>query len=146
MAYTEISRVLSRYFLYLAAILVIPLLVAISYEFFLEKNIYFPVPATFAFLSTIGICLICSKLLQWWGRKAKGTLYRKEGILIVVSIWFLTAAVGSCPFLITQTIKNPIDAYFETMSGLTTTGATIIYPKAYQNGIEVEATIQNPVG
>lgn len=145
MAFTEISRVLSRYFLYLAGILVIPLCVAISYEFFIEKTIYFSIPATFAFLATIAICLLCSLLFQWWGRKAIGTLYRKEGILLVVSIWFLTAAVGSCPFLITQTIKNPIDAYFETMSGLTTTGASIIYPKTYKNGIEVKATIQNPL-
>ena len=145
MLYREISRVLGRYFLYLAGILVIPLLVAISYEFFIEKTIYFSVPATFAFLGTIGICLICSMLFQWWGKKAHGTLYRKEGILLVVSIWFLTAAVSSCPFLMTKTIKNPIDAYFETMSGLTTTGATIIYPKAYENGAEVQATIKNPL-
>src|SRR3984957_13105458 len=116
MAYIEISRVLSRYFLYLAGILVIPLCVAISYDFFIEKSVYFLIPATFAFLGTIAICLICSLLFEWWGRKAKGTLYRKEGILLVVSIWFLTAAVGSCPFLITQTIKNPVDAYFESMS------------------------------
>ena len=98
MSYIEISRVLSRYFLYLAGILVIPLCVAISYEFFIEKTIFFPIPASFAFLGTIAICLICSMLFQWWGKKAKGTLYRKEGILLVVSIWFLTAAVGSCPF------------------------------------------------
>jgi trk system potassium uptake protein TrkH len=143
MAYTEISRVLSRYFLYLAGILLIPLCVAISYEFVIEKTIYFSIPATFAFLETIAICLVCSMLFQWWGRKAKGTLYRKEGILLVVSIWFLTAAIGSCPFLITQTIKNPVDAYFETMSGLTTTGASIIYPKSYENGAEVQATVQN---
>jgi len=142
MAYIEISRVLSRYFLYLAGILLIPLCVAVSYEFFIE-TIYFPIPATFAFLGTIAICLICSMLFKWWGRKAKGVLYRKEGILLVVSIWFLTAAVGSSPFLITQTIKNPVDAYFETMSGLTTTGASIIYPKSYENGHEVQATVQN---
>ena len=145
MGYIEISRILSRYFLYLAGILIIPLCVAVSYEFFIEKTIYFPVPATFAFLGTIAICLICSMLFQWWGRKANGTLYRKEGILLVVSIWFLTAAVGSCPFLITQTIKNPVDAYFESMSGLTTTGASIIYPKSYENGTEVRATVQNPL-
>lgn len=145
MLYTEISRVLGRYFLYLAAILLIPLLVAISYEFFIEKTVYFSISATFAFLGTIGICLICSLLFQWWGRKAKGTLYRKEGILLVVSIWFLTAAVGSCPFLITKTIKNPIDAYFETMSGLTTTGATILYPKVFENGMEVKTTVKNPL-
>jgi trk system potassium uptake protein TrkH len=130
----------------LAAILLIPLGVAVYYEFFLEKQIYFSIPATFAFLGTIGICLICSTLFRWWGRKARGTLYRKEGILLVVSIWFLTAAVGSCPFLITQTIKNPIDAYFETMSGLTTTGATIISPKHYdEKGEEVSDVVRNPL-
>jgi trk system potassium uptake protein TrkH len=145
MSFAEISRVLSRYFLYLAAILLIPLSVAIAYEFFIEKKIYFSVPATFSFLETIGICLVSSMLCRWWGRKARGTLYRKESILLVVSIWFFTAAIGSCPFLITKTIKNPIDAYFETMSGLTTTGATIIYPKLYENGKEALAFVPNPL-
>ncbi|HEX4840022.1 MAG TPA: TrkH family potassium uptake protein [Rhabdochlamydiaceae bacterium] len=145
MSYTEISRVLGRYFLYLAGILVIPLGVAIFYEFIIDKTFYFSIPATFAFLATIAVCLLCSLLFQWFGRKAKGTLYRKEGIFLVVSIWFLTAAVGSCPFLMTKTIKNPIDAYFETMSGLTTTGASILYPKIYEKGKEVEATVPNPL-
>ncbi len=145
MSYAEISRVLSRYFLYLAGILLIPFAVAVAYEFYIDKTIYFATPASFAFLETIGICLLSSKLFQWWGRKAKGTLYRKEGILLVVSIWFFTAAIGSCPFLITKTIQNPIDAYFESMSGLTTTGATILYPKQYDGDIEVSAVVQNPL-
>lgn len=145
MSYAEISRVLSRYFLYLAAILLIPLSVSVAYEFVIEKKIFFSTPATFAFLETIAICLICSTIFRWGGRKARGTLYRKESILLVVSIWFLTAAVGSCPFLITKTIKNPIDAYFETVSGLTTTGATIIYPKVYEEGKEVLAYVPNPL-
>lgn len=145
MFYAEISRVLSRYFLYFAGILLIPLGVAIAFEFFIEKIIYFSTPASFAFLETIGICLLAATLFRWWGRKAKGTLYRKESILLVVLIWLLTAAVGACPFLITKTIPDPIDAYFETTSGLTTTGATILYPKKYKEGSEIEAVIQNPL-
>lgn len=145
MFYSEISRVLGKYFLYLAGILLIPLAVAIGYEFFLEKTIYFSTSATVAFLETIGVCLAAALLCYFFGKKSTGVLYRKESILIVVLIWFLTAAVGACPFLFTKTIKDPIDAYFESMSGLTTTGATILYPKIYEDGKEVPAVVQNPL-
>ena len=145
MAYAEISRVLGRFFLILTAILLIPLSVAITYEFFIEKTIYFSTPATLAFLETMGVCLAAAVLFQWLGRKATGTLYRKESILVVVLIWFFTAAIGSLPFLFTNVIKNPVDAYFEATSGLTTTGATIIYPKQYSNGIEKAVSLRNPL-
>lgn len=140
----EIGRVLGRYFLYLAAILLIPLAVAISYEFFIEKKIYFPLSVSMAFAITIGICLVAAAFLKFLSRKSTGILYRKESILIVVLIWFLTGAVGACPFLFTQAIKNPIDAYFESMSGFTTTGATILYPKIYESGVEIPVSVQNP--
>lgn len=145
MSYAEISRVLGRYFVYLAGILLIPLSIAVAYEFFIDKIFYFSTPASLAFLETISICLLSSMLFRWWGRKAKGTLYRKEGILLVVSIWFFTAAIGACPFLITKTIRSPVDAYFESMSGLTTTGATILYPKQYDGNKEIPAIVQSPL-
>ncbi len=146
MSFTEISRVLGRYFFYLAAILVLPLGVAILYEFFLEKTVYFPLSASLAFLLTIGICLICGVSFRYAGRYSHRALYRKESILLVVIIWFLTAAIGSLPFVMTQTIRNPIDAYFESMSGLTTTGSTILYPKQYapETGVEIPATVSHP--
>ncbi len=145
MSFAEISRVLSRYLMYLAAILIIPLGVAVLFEFVIEKEIYFSTSVTTSFLMTIGICLVLAAFLKRMSRKSTGTLYRKESILLVVLIWFLTAGIGAVPFLITGAISSPVDAYFESVSGLTTTGATILYPKQYDHEKEVEASVPNPL-
>ncbi len=52
----------------------------------------------------------------------------REAFLAVSLIWFLVAAVGAIPFLVagTGTIASPVNAMFESMSGLTTTGATVL--------------------
>jgi len=142
---SEISRVLSKFFYTLSAILLLPLSVAVLYEFFLDKTIYFKTPATFAFLETIAVCIVLGHLLGHCAKRSVGKLYRKESILLVALIWFFTAAVGALPFLFTQTIPSPVDAYFESMSGLTTTGASIIEPKAYDAaGQEIPIAASNP--
>ncbi len=61
-------------------------------------------------------------------------LKRNEGLLIVALAWVVTAAMGAIPYLFYG--LSPLDAYFESMSGITTTGATILidfslYPKAF---------------
>jgi len=61
-------------------------------------------------------------------------LRRNEGLLIVSLAWIVTAAMGAIPYLFYG--LHPLDAYFESMSGITTTGATIltdfsIYPKDF---------------
>lgn len=61
-------------------------------------------------------------------------LKRNEGFLIVSLSWIVTAAVGAIPYLFYG--LNPLDAYFESVSGITTTGATILtdfslYPKDF---------------
>ena len=50
----------------------------------------------------------------------------KEGLAIVALGWFLAAAFGALPFVLSGSIPSYVDAFFETISGLTTTGATII--------------------
>jgi trk system potassium uptake protein TrkH len=52
----------------------------------------------------------------------------REGFLAVALIWLLVAVIGSIPFLVagTGTIASPVNALFESMSGLTTTGATVL--------------------
>ncbi|MFN8241739.1 MAG: TrkH family potassium uptake protein [Bacteroidales bacterium] len=50
----------------------------------------------------------------------------REGYIIVSGIWILLAIFGTLPYLFSGSIKNFIDAFFESMSGFTTTGATII--------------------
>ncbi len=68
-------------------------------------------------------------LLLWWPfRKIKKSFRLREGVLIVVSFWIVLSLFGTLPFLITESISNLSfsNAFFESMSGLTTTGATIL--------------------
>lgn len=50
----------------------------------------------------------------------------RDGFLIVTLCWFLSAALGAVPFIATGSIPNPIDAFFESCSGFSTTGASIL--------------------
>lgn len=147
MSASQICKALARFLWWFAVILMLPLAIALLYDFVLEKP-YFKTTATFAFLQTMGVCLLIACVLNLLGRKAaKRPLLRREGILFVALIWLLTTAIASLPFQFTGAIPHPIDAYYETMSGLTTTGASIIYPKAYDpvTQEEVAITLINPV-
>ena len=53
-------------------------------------------------------------------------MYAKEGFVIVGLSWILIALFGALPFVISGEIPNYIDAFFETASGFTTTGASIL--------------------
>ena len=53
-------------------------------------------------------------------------IYAKEGFAIVALSWILWSAIGALPFYFSGTMTNYIDCFFETVSGLTTTGASII--------------------
>ena len=54
------------------------------------------------------------------------TIYAKEGFVIVALTWLLMSALGALPFVISGEIPHFIDAFFETVSGFTTTGASIL--------------------
>ena len=56
----------------------------------------------------------------------KATLFAKEGFAVVMLIWILFSAFGALPFLISGTISSFTDAFFEAVSGFTTTGASIL--------------------
>lgn len=56
----------------------------------------------------------------------EGELYRREGVLVVVVAWLLAATFGAIPFVVSGAIASPIDALFESASGFTTTGASIL--------------------
>ena len=64
-------------------------------------------------------------ILVWFGRQ-EGELYRREGVLIVVGGWFLASLFGALPYLLAGSISHPVDALFESASGFTTTGSTIL--------------------
>ena len=59
-------------------------------------------------------------------RNHRKELQKKEGYIIVAFGWFFMALIGTLPYLLTGTIPGFTNAFFETMSGFTTTGATIL--------------------
>lgn len=64
-------------------------------------------------------------MVSWAGRRPK-QLSHKDGFLVVALAWLVLAILGSIPFLTTGTCDSLVDALFESTSGLTTTGATIL--------------------
>ncbi len=79
-----------------------------------------------AFIYSMGIAFAVGLLLFWYGGRSREELLRKEGMLLVGLGWLLAALFGCLPFIFSGVIVNPISAYFETMSGFTTTGATVL--------------------
>ncbi|MGE5530246.1 MAG: TrkH family potassium uptake protein [Patescibacteria group bacterium] len=58
--------------------------------------------------------------------KPRGTFERRDGFAIVFFGWLLVTAIGALPFVLSGSVPTYTDAFFETMSGFTTTGATVI--------------------
>ena len=76
------------------------------------------------FLSAMFCLLIGIPLVQ---KKTKNKIfYTREGCVTVALSWIILSIMGALPFLIGGVISNPIDAVFETVSGFTTTGASIL--------------------
>ena len=66
-------------------------------------------------------------LLMFFGARPRTRhMFAREGFAIVSMAWILTALIGALPFVISGQIPHYVDAFFETVSGFTTTGASII--------------------
>ena len=76
-------------------------------------------------ISTIFTCC-CGLVLKYLGRNADNNLSRRDSYLLVTLTWTVFSLLGMVPYLIGGYITNFTDAYFETMSGFSTTGATLI--------------------
>ena len=59
-------------------------------------------------------------------RRTTGVLRARDGFFAVTATWALAAVVGALPLLLSGTFQRPVDAFFESMSGITGCGATII--------------------
>ena len=80
-----------------------------------------------AFSQTFFVALTIGLMLWWPNRKQKHELKPREGFLIVVLFWTVLGSVGALPFLFSERPNLSLtDAFFESFSGLTTTGATTL--------------------
>ncbi len=82
-------------------------------------------PEFWHFLMVMGGCVLLGGLMVL-RKPASTTLYAKEGFIIVSLSWIILSLVGALPFFISGSIPNYVDALFETASGFTTTGASIL--------------------
>ena len=98
-----------------AILLLLPALVSLIYGEF--SGVYFLIPS--------GI-LIVIYLLVGMKKPEKRTIYGKEGMVIVASAWVLWSLFGALPFTLSGSIPSYLDAFFETVSGFTTTGSSIL--------------------
>lgn len=74
----------------------------------------------------MAICLFLLGLLLSIKKPKNTTIYLKEGCVITALSWILMSFFGALPFYITKEIPSLVDAMFETVSGFTTTGASIM--------------------
>ena len=78
------------------------------------------------YLVTAAVCFILGKLLSFRHTGRFKELYVREGFTAVALGWFVMSVFGAIPFVLTGEIPFYIDALFETISGFTTTGSSIL--------------------
>lgn len=98
-----------------ALLLILPLIVSLVYQ----ENTYLSFLIPIAILTLVGFAISFKK-------PKNRTMYAREGLVIVGLSWIFISLFGALPFVISKEIPNFIDAFFETVSGFTTTGASIL--------------------
>ena len=79
-----------------------------------------------SFLISILVTQMVAYILRYMGRNADNNMSRKDSFLVVTLSWTVFSLFGTLPFIVGGYITNFTNAYFEAMSGFTTTGATIL--------------------
>lgn len=98
-------------------LLILPLVVALLYR---EWR------GALSFGITILVCVVIGTLLQLLFRPKSTVIFAREGFSIVALAWIGLSALGALPFVISGEIPSFFDAFFETVSGFTTTGSSIL--------------------
>ncbi len=79
-----------------------------------------------AFIMSSGIAILAGVVLSFLGRGAERRFSRRDGYMIVTVSWIVFSFIGMLPYLFSGYIPSITDAFFETMSGFTTTGASVL--------------------
>ena len=103
---------------------ILVLFFSFSYVFPIIVSIIYEDGALHLFLKTLIIVASIGFIGFFFTRKVKSELSQKDGFLIIVMFWVVLSTVGSVPFFLSG--MSAIDSFFESMSGITTTGATVI--------------------
>ncbi len=82
--------------------------------------------AAYGFAVTLGLIALVGGPMYFFCRDAKSAFYATDGMVCVAVSWLVLSLVGAIPFYVSEAIPSYIDALFETVSGFTTTGASIL--------------------
>ena len=115
MNYSIILYILGCVLKFESAFLLLPAIVG----FFYKEN------AAFSYLFTAALCLIVGSVMSHKKPTSKN-LFIREGFVTVAASWVIMSIFGAIPFILTDDIPNYVDALFETISGFTTTGSSIL--------------------
>ena len=79
-----------------------------------------------AFGVAVTATVLCGMYMRFRGRGSDNSLSRRDAYLVVTLTWLVFSLLGTLPFVVSGYLPSFTDAFFETMSGFTTTGATMI--------------------
>ena len=88
-----------------------------------------------ALLFSILACTACGLPMRYAARPRSYNLRAKEGFMIVTLSWLLMSLFGALPFMLSGFIPNFFDAFFESVSGFTTTGATVLTANQFEEAM-----------
>lgn len=115
MKYSTVAYTLGRILAVMSLIFILPLAIALIYE----ENLYLAFVVPFLLCAGIGALLTVRK-------PQKLNVYSKEGIIICGLAWIILSVAGSLPYIISGAIPRFVDAFFEAVSGFTTTGSSVL--------------------
>ena len=117
MNYKKLGKILGKIMILEAILMLAPLAVALIYKEGSRNVLSFLIPILA--LALLGFLLQIPK-------PRRDHLYQKEGFALTALVWVVMTLFGAIPFVLNGDIPNYIDAWFEIMSGFTTTGSSII--------------------
>jgi trk system potassium uptake protein len=98
---------------------------SLTYLMPIASSVYFGDGTLLTFLDSMLACIAVGLLLTVATRRHRAELKARDGFILVTLAWTLTAAIATVPLILHQDMSFT-DSFFETMSGLTTTGATVM--------------------
>ncbi len=116
MNYKMILNTIGKVALIESGLLILPLVTSLIYQ----ESAYLSI------LLTMGISLSVGLVLNYAFKPKDKVIYSREGFIIVSIAWIVLSLIGAIPFTVSGEIPSYIDALFETISGFTTTGASIL--------------------
>ncbi len=110
-------RIQGALLLVLSASMLPPLILAVAYH---EKS------SVGAFTAVSALCLLCGLFIRQFFRPSHEKMKVRDGFLVVSISWLLCSIIGAMPFCLSGAIPSAADAFFESCSGFSTTGSSVL--------------------